>query len=93
MKIELTEHAIKRAHQRLSLKRRAVQRTAELALERGNSICIHKTDPWLLGNHPSITSGRMIQCYGNAYYVFEYSLACISLITIMLANGEKGRQR
>ena len=91
MNIQLTAHALKRGHQRLSLKRRAIQRTAELALKRGNPTyrneCI---DPWLLSNQPTITSGREIRIYGNAYYVFEYSRTSISLITIMLANGEKG---
>lgn len=84
MKIELTKHAVKRAHQRLSLKKRAVQRSATLALMHGHTA--NENDPWVLGNQPSITSGREIRTYGNAYYVFEYSRNCITLITLMLAN-------
>ena len=82
MKIELTKHAVKRAHQRLSLKKRAVQRCATLALEHGHAAS--DRDPWILGNQPSITSGREIRAYGNAYFVFEYSKTKVQLITIML---------
>lgn len=87
MKIELTKHAVKRAHQRLSLKKRAVQRCATLALEHGHAA--NERDPWILGNQPSMTSGREIRAYGNAYYVFEYSRECITLITLMLTNRPK----
>jgi len=87
MKIELTKHAVKRAHQRLSLKKRAVQRCANLALEHGHTA--NESDPWILGNYPSITSAREIRVYGNAYYVFEYSRECITLITLMLTNCAK----
>ena len=84
MRIQLTQHAVKRAHERLSLKKRAVHRTAALALKRGKAT--NTNDPWILGNQPSITSGREIRSYGNAYYVFEYSRQCITLITCILIN-------
>lgn len=91
MNIQLTSHALKRAHQRLSLKKRSVQRAAELALSRGTSACRSgSNDPWILGNHPSTTSCREILNYGNAYYVFEYSERGIQLITVMIAKPKKG---
>jgi hypothetical protein len=88
MKIELTKHAVKRAHQRLSLNKRAVKRTAELAIERGRATYDCLSNPWILGNQPSITSGREILAYGNAYYVFDHSSDGITLITVLLAKCE-----
>lgn len=91
MEIQLTRHAVKRAHERLSLKKRAICRNAKLALARGDSInASPQSDPWILGNHPSITSGCEIRKYGNAYYVFEHSKTSISLITVILINCQKG---
>ena len=87
MTIELTRHALKRAHQRLSLKRKSVHRSAELALTRGEPVHRSECTPWLLGNHPSMTSGREVRAYGNAYYVFEHSRAAISLVTVVLAKS------
>jgi hypothetical protein len=83
MNLQITPHAIKRAHQRFALKRRAAHRSAERALELGHVVTGNQyDDPWVLGNQPTMTSCREIRAYGNAYYVFEYSRAAVSLITI-----------
>ncbi len=81
--VEVTRHAIKRAHQRFSLPRRSVKRQALNALSRG---CV--TDSLSYENSFTLTSktvGRktLIYDYGNGYYVFEPSGKVFTLITVL----------
>lgn len=83
MTLIVTKHAMKRAHQRFSVKRKSIERLAKRAIEQGKVVdgC-RCSDPWILGNYPTNTSCREIRIYGNANYVFEYSKTAVSLITI-----------
>jgi hypothetical protein len=87
----VSKHAMKRAHQRLSLKKKAVLRTAKIAYENGNRAeisCLN--DPYVLGNVGSFTSGIVTIKYGSAYYVFSEEYHQITLVTVMIAKSYLG---
>ena len=87
----VSKHAMKRAHQRLSLKKKAVLRTAKIAYENGNKAeisCLN--DPYVLGNVDSLTSGIVTIKYGPAYYVFSEECHQITLVTVMIAKSYSG---
>lgn len=89
--IIVSKHAMKRAHQRLSLKKKAVLRTAKIAYENGNKAeisCLN--DPYVLGNVDSLTSGIVTIKYGPAYYVFSEECHQITLVTVMIAKSYSG---
>ena len=89
--IIVSKHAMKRAHQRLSLKKKAVLRTAKIAYENGNRAeisCLN--DPYVLGNVGSFTSGIVTIKYGSAYYVFSEEYHQITLVTVMIAKSYLG---
>ena len=82
---------MKRAHQRLSLNKRAVLRTAKIAYESGKRAEISSiNDPFVLGNVDSITSGIVTIKYGSAYYVFSEECHQITLVTVMIAKSYLG---
>ena len=81
---------MKRAHQRLSLKKKAVTRAALTAYHRGTRVDFsYVYDPYLLGNMNSITSSEFIVRYANAYYVFVEEVSSITLVTVMTCNEKK----
>lgn len=89
--IIVSKHAMKRAHQRLSLKKKAVLRTAKIAYENGKRAEISsRNDPFVLGNVDSLTSGRVTIKYGSAYYVFSEECHQITLVTVMIAKSYLG---
>lgn len=84
MKIEITRHAYKRAHQRCGLPKKAVPRTAIRVFEKGQ-LTDDSIQPsiWIFKNKPSITSSRLILSHGNFNYVFELSGENPTLVTII----------
>ena len=88
-RIGLTRHAIKRAHQRLGIGRRAVARAAEKAwfvgerIDRGS-----KPDRWILGNLPADGSGSIAKKYGDFYYLFEIDRGPPVFVTVIRRDRE-----
>lgn len=85
-RITITAHAQKRAHQRLSLKKKSVFRAACNAYEKGKRAeDASPNDPYILGNMYSITSSHILIKYGCAYYIFDENISEITLITVLTA--------
>ena len=85
-RITITTHATKRAHQRLSLKKKSVLRAACIAYEKGHRAeYASPNDPFVLGNMYSITSSHVLIKYGCAYYVFDEDKDGLTLITVLTA--------
>ena len=86
--ITVSKHAMKRAHQRLSLRKKAVLRTANIAYQNGLRTGVDFiNDPYVLGNVDSSTSGMVTVRYGSAYYVFSEECHQITLVTVMIAKS------
>ena len=89
--ITVSKHAMKRAHQRLSLKKKAVLRTANIAYNNGlRAEFASVNDPYILGNVDSSTSGMVTVKYGSVYYVFSEEYHQTTLVTVMIAKSYSG---
>lgn len=82
--VEVTRHAIKRAHQRFSLPRRSVRRQAINALVRGcDTDSLGYDNSFILSKSKTVGQKTLIQNYDNGYYVFDLSDNVYTLVTIL----------
>ena len=82
--VEVTRHAIKRAHERFSLPRRSVRRQAINALVRGcNTDSLGYDNSFILSKSKTVGQKTLIQNYDNGYYVFDLSDNVYTLVTIL----------
>jgi hypothetical protein len=93
--IILTRHAIRRMHQRMGLPKRAVLRTAEIALRYGVEIGQEKQmTGWAMANQYSCCGAHRVMHYGEFYFIFRKEVSRDLLITVIpakaLPNLKKG---
>lgn len=79
MEIYVTAHAIERGRKRVGLKRRAVQRAAEIAWRRGLA----------LAERPETSADCVRKLHGGYCYVFKINGGVVRLVTIAPSRETK----